>query len=113
MFAPAHHAAMRHVVPVRKELAVRTIFNFLGPLTNPAGARRQVVGVADRAYLETIAGALGVLGVDRALVVCSDDDLDEMSIAAPTKVVEVDGADARVYTVAPEDVGLATAVDAA
>ena len=62
MFAPAHHAAMRHVVPVRKELGVRTIFNFLGPLTNPAGATRQLIGVSDPAYLEVIAGALVELG---------------------------------------------------
>ena len=70
MFAPAHHQATRFVVPVRRELAVRTIFNFLGPLTNPAGARRQLIGVSDPAFLETIAGALARLGVDRALVVC-------------------------------------------
>jgi anthranilate phosphoribosyltransferase len=111
MFAPAHHGAMRHVVPVRKELAVRTIFNFLGPLTNPAGARRQLIGVSDPGYLETIAGALALLGVERALVVSSEDRLDEMSIAAPTTVVEVDGADLRRYSVTPEDVGLATEPD--
>src|SRR3954470_6218249 len=111
MFAPAHHAAMRFVVPVRKELAVRTIFNFLGPLTNPAGARRQVIGVSDPAFVETIAGALALLGVDRALVVSSDDALDEMSISAPTTVVEVDGADLKTYTVRPEDCGLATSRD--
>ncbi len=69
MFAPAHHQATRFVVPVRRELAVRTIFNFLGPLTNPAGARRQLIGVSDPAFLQTIAGALARLGVDRALVV--------------------------------------------
>src|SRR3954452_18247893 len=73
MFAPHHHLAMRHVVPVRKELAVRTIFNFLGPLTNPAGAERQVTGVSEPSYLETIASALGALGGRRALVVSSVD----------------------------------------
>jgi len=106
MFAPAHHAAMRYVIPVRKELAVRTIFNFLGPLTNPAGARRQVIGVSDPGYVETIAGALALLGVERALVVSSQDALDEMSISAPTTVVEVDGADLKTYTVVAADVGL-------
>jgi anthranilate phosphoribosyltransferase len=111
MFAPAHHKAMRFVIPVRKELAVRTIFNLLGPLTNPAGARRQVVGVSDPGYLETIAGALALLGVERALVVSSEDALDEMSISAPTTVVEVDGSDLKTYTVAPEDVGLSTSAD--
>src|SRR3954452_1082784 len=73
MFAPHHHLAMRHVVPVRKELAVRTIFNFLGPLTNPAGAERQVIGVSEPGYLKTIASALGALGGRRALVVSSVD----------------------------------------
>jgi anthranilate phosphoribosyltransferase len=111
MFAPAHHQAMRFVVPVRKELAVRTIFNFLGPLTNPAGARRQLIGVSDPGYVETIAGALALLGVERALVVSSEDALDEMSISAPTTVVEVHGADLTTYTVTPEDVGLRSATD--
>ncbi len=106
MFAPSHHAATRWVVPVRKELAVRTIFNLLGPLTNPAGARRQVVGVSDAAYLDVLAGALGRLGVDRALVVSSEDGLDEMSTSGPTHVVEVDGDAIRRYVVTPEDAGV-------
>jgi anthranilate phosphoribosyltransferase len=108
MFAPAHHQATRFVVPVRKELAVRTIFNFLGPLTNPAGARRQLIGVSDPGMLERIAGALVRLGVDRALVVSSEDGLDEMSTSGATRVVEVEGDGVRAYTVAPGDVGLAT-----
>jgi anthranilate phosphoribosyltransferase len=107
MFAPAHHRATRWVIPVRKELAVRTIFNFLGPLTNPAGARRQVVGVSDPQYIEALAGALARLGCDRALVVSSADGLDEMSTSAPTHVVEVNGDELRRYDVAPGDVGLA------
>jgi len=106
MFAPAHHAATRFVVPVRKALGVRTIFNFLGPLTNPAGARRQLIGVSDPAMLETMARALARLGVDRALLVSSEDGLDEMSTAAPTRVVEVAGDDISAYTVSPEDAGL-------
>jgi anthranilate phosphoribosyltransferase len=106
MFAPAHHQATRYVVPVRKELAVRTIFNFLGPLTNPAGARRQLIGVSDPGMLDTIAGALVRLGVDRALVVSSEDGLDEMSTSGTTRVVEVQGTEVRAYSVTPADVGL-------
>ncbi len=106
MFAPAHHGATRFVVPVRKELAVRTIFNLLGPLTNPAGARRQVIGVSDPAFLESVAGAVAQLGADRALVVRSEDGLDELSTMASTRVVEVTGTELRAYSVAPEDVGL-------
>jgi anthranilate phosphoribosyltransferase len=107
MFAPAHHQATRYVVPVRSELAVRTIFNLLGPLTNPAGARRQLIGVSDPAVLETIAGALARLGVDRALVVSAEDGLDELSVAAGTKVVEVNGEQITRYTLTPGDVGIA------
>jgi anthranilate phosphoribosyltransferase len=109
MFAPAHHQATRYVVPVRRELAVRTIFNFLGPLTNPAGARRQVIGVSDAGFIDVIAGALARLGTDRALVVSSEDGLDEMSTAAPTHVVEVNGDAIERYTVSAGDVGLAAA----
>jgi anthranilate phosphoribosyltransferase len=101
MFAPAHHQATRFVIPVRRELAVRTIFNLLGPLTNPAGARRQLIGVSDVRFLETIAGALAMLGVDRALVVCSDDGLDEISASAPTQVVEVNGQEITRYVLDP------------
>jgi anthranilate phosphoribosyltransferase len=106
MFAPSHHQATRYVVPVRRQLGVRTIFNLLGPLTNPAGATRQLIGVADPSYVETIAGALARLGTDRALVVTSEDGLDELSIAAPTSVVEVRAGRLDRYTVRPEDMGL-------
>jgi anthranilate phosphoribosyltransferase len=106
MFAPRHHAAMKHVVPVRKELAVRTIFNFLGPLTNPAGARRQLLGVSDRRYQETIAEALVGLGCERALVVCAADGVDEISIAEETRIVEVAEGRTEEWFVRPEDLGL-------
>ncbi len=106
MFAPAHHQATRYVIPVRRQLAVRTIFNFLGPLTNPAGASRQLIGVSDPAYLKTMAGALALLGTKHALLVSSHDGLDELSISAPTQVVEVIGSELRSYTVSPEEVGL-------
>jgi anthranilate phosphoribosyltransferase len=107
MFAPAHHRATRFVVPVRRELAVRTIFNMLGPLTNPAGASRQLIGVSDSAFLETIAGALALLGAERALVVSGEDGLDEVSSSGATAVVEVDGGELRRYTLTPEDLGIA------
>jgi anthranilate phosphoribosyltransferase len=106
MFAPRHHAAMKHVVPVRKELAVRTIFNFLGPLTNPAGATRQLLGVSDRRYQETIAEALVGLGCERALVVCSDDGIDEISVAERTRVIEVADGGTEEWFVTPEDLGI-------
>jgi len=106
MFAPSHHQATRFVVPVRRELAVRTIFNLLGPLTNPAGARRQLIGVSDARFLETIAGALAILGVDRALVVAGEDGLDEISTRAATKVVEVNGVEISRYALTPEEVGV-------
>jgi anthranilate phosphoribosyltransferase len=113
MFAPRHHLAMRYVVPVRKALGVRTIFNFLGPLTNPAGARRQVIGVSDPSMIETMAGALGELGTDRALVVSSADGLDEFSVSGATRVVELKDGRLSTYDVTPEEVGLDPATDGA
>lgn len=89
MFAPAYHPEFRHVVPVRRALAVRTVFNLLGPLANPAGVRRQVIGIADRTYLERVAEALAELGSERALVVSSDDGMDELSTSAGSQVAEV------------------------
>jgi anthranilate phosphoribosyltransferase len=106
MFAPLHHQATKHVVPVRKALGVRTIFNFLGPLTNPAGATRQLIGVSDPAYLELMAGALVELGCERALLVSSEDGMDEISIAAETRVVEVGPEGLDYYMISPEQVGL-------
>ena len=113
MFAPRHHAAMKHVVPVRKELGVRTIFNFLGPLTNPAGASRQLLGVSDRRYQETIAEALVGLGCERALVVTSEDGVDEIALSGDTRVIEVAGGSTEEWFVKPEELGLERApVDA-
>lgn len=109
MFAPRHHAAMKHVVGVRRELAVRTIFNFLGPLTNPAGARRQLLGVSDRRYQETIAEALVALGCERALVVSAEDGLDEVSLSGPTRIIEVAGGATRELHATPGALGLAEA----
>ncbi len=107
MFAPAHHQATRFVVPVRRDLAVRTIFNILGPLTNPAGARRQLVGVSDQRFLEPMAGALASLGVDRALLVAGEDGLDEVSASAPTRVLEVNGEQITSYVLEPQEMGIA------
>src|SRR5918999_1587214 len=109
MFAPRHHAAMKHVVGVRKELAVRTIFNFLGPLTNPAGARRQLLGVSDRRYQETIAEALAGLGAEHALVVSAEDGLDGLSVTSRTRVIEVREGTTEEWFVDPESHGLARA----
>src|SRR4051794_36523610 len=113
MFAPNHHRAMRYVVPVRKELAVRTVFNLLGPLTNPAGAMRQVIGVSDRDFLEKIAAALGELGTENALVVSSADGLDEFSASGATHVVELRGGRIESYELTPEDFGLEPVKDGA
>jgi anthranilate phosphoribosyltransferase len=107
MFAPAHHPAFRHIVPVRRALAVRTIFNLLGPLTNPAGVRRQVIGVSDPAYLDRIALALLELGAEHALVVSSADGLDEISTSASTDVVEVTPDGVHRWRIDPADLGIA------
>ncbi len=106
MFAPHHHAAMRYVIPVRRELAVRTVMNFLGPLTSPAGVTRQLTGVADRRYHDTIAGAFARLGAKHALIVSSEDGLDELSTVAPTRVLEVRDGAISEWTVSAADVGL-------
>jgi anthranilate phosphoribosyltransferase len=109
MFAPRHHAAMKHVVPVRKELAVRTIFNFLGPLTNPAGASRQLLGVSDSQYQETIAEALVGLGCERALVVRGSDGVDEIGLGGPSRVIEVKDGSTEEWFVEPEGLGFGLA----
>lgn len=109
LFAQKYHSAMRFVGPVRKELGVRTVFNILGPLTNPAAADMQVMGVYDESLLEPMANVLTNLGVKRGMVVYGTDRLDEVSISAPTKVCEFDNGSFKTYTITPEDVGLKTA----
>ena len=106
MFAPAHNGAMRHVSPVRAELGFRTIFNLLGPLTNPAGAKRQVVGVFAERWVSRLAEALGELGAERAWVVHGS-GLDEMTTTGETSVAEFRDGQVRLFTVTPEAVGLA------
>jgi len=105
-FAVRCHPAMKHAAPVRKKLGVRTIFNLLGPLTNPAGARRQVMGVFDPKLTETIAAVLGALGAVRAMVVHSEDGLDELSTTAPTRLSELRDGRVETRTVRPEDFAL-------
>jgi anthranilate phosphoribosyltransferase len=105
-FAIHHHPATRHVMPVRKALGFPTIFNLLGPLTNPAGARRQVMGVYHDRFVGPIAQVLSELGVVRAMVVHSDDGLDELSISAPTRIVHVEDGRTREERVEPSEIGL-------
>src|SRR3989475_1190949 len=109
MFAPRFHPAMRHAGPVRREIGIRTVFNLLGPLANPAGVRRYVLGVPTVALGETMARALAELGVEHALVVFGTDGLDEISPSAQTKTWEVRRGEVRAATLLPEDVGLARA----
>ncbi|MHC4984546.1 MAG: anthranilate phosphoribosyltransferase [Planctomycetota bacterium] len=108
-FAVKCHPAMKFAVPVRKALGVRTIFNVLGPLTNPAGAKRQVMGVFDAALTETIANVHASLGSERAMILHADDGLDEISTTSPTKISELKDGKVTTRTVQPEDVGLARA----
>jgi anthranilate phosphoribosyltransferase len=106
LFAPAMHSAMKFVQPTRRELKLRTVFNLLGPLTNPAAASAQVVGVYSDALVEKLAQALCELGLHRAMVVHGADGLDEITISGPTKIAEVRGGQVRVYQVTPEEFGL-------
>ena len=106
MFAQLFHPAMKHVGPSRREIGIRSVFNLLGPLTNPAGAKCQVIGVAQAPLVEKIAGVLARLGSDRALVVHGDDGFDEISITGPSTVTELAEGSLRTYRVAPEDAGL-------
>jgi len=103
MFAPAHHSAMKHAIGPRKEMAVRTIFNVLGPLTNPAGAPNQVLGVFDKAWVEPLAQVLKNLGSEHVLVVHAEDGLDEISTGSETHIAELKDGEVNTYTIQPED----------
>ncbi|MEE2829838.1 MAG: anthranilate phosphoribosyltransferase [Myxococcota bacterium] len=112
LFAPAHHPAMKHVMPVRRAMGVRTVFNLLGPLTNPAGARRQVIGVFSPNYGQVLAEALGELGSEHVLVVCGEDGrggvLDEVSTCGPTRLWELKDGRVSEQRIEPGELGLAT-----
>lgn len=106
MFAPAHHGAMKHAIGPRKELGVRTIFNILGPMTNPAGVKRQLIGVFNKALCRPMAEVLHKLGSEHIMVVCSKEGLDEISLASPTHVAELKDGTIREYEITPEDLGI-------
>jgi anthranilate phosphoribosyltransferase len=106
MFAPAHHSAMRHALGARRELGLRTLFNILGPLTNPAGARRLLIGVFTARLCRPMAEVLGRLGAERVMVVHAEDGLDEISLATRTHVVELSDGVISEYTLIPEDLGI-------
>jgi anthranilate phosphoribosyltransferase len=112
MFAPAFHPAMKYVGPTRREIGIRTVFNILGPLTNPAHTRYQVLGVADGSLLRKMGEVLLHLGCQHALIVHGEDGIDECSLRAPTRVCEVrSGEELREYTITPEEVGLTRIAD--
>jgi anthranilate phosphoribosyltransferase len=106
MFAPLHHGAMKHAIGPRRELGVRTIFNLLGPLTNPAGAPSQILGVFSNAWLEKLAHVLQKLGAKHVMVVHAEDGMDEISISAPTRVAELINGEIKLYTISPEQFGI-------
>lgn len=106
MFAPNHHPAMRHISPIRRELGVRTLFNMIGPLSNPANAPYTLMGVYSRELLPVMANAMKQLGAKRVLVVHSDDGMDEVSVFSPTHVCELNNGEIREYTLTPETFGL-------
>ena len=112
MFAPAYHPAMKHVGPARREIGIPTVFNILGPLTNPAHTHYQVLGVADGSLLRTMGEALLHLGCKRALIIHGEDGIDECSLSAPTRICEVRrGEELREYTITPEEVGFTRVTD--
>ena len=109
MFAPTFHPAMKYAGPPRREIGIRTVFNILGPLTNPAWAKNYLLGVADGALVEKMALALKSLGCEHALVVHGEDGLDEITISGPSQVCELKDGQIEKYTVSPEDFGLSIA----
>ena len=109
MFAPTHHASMRHVAPVRVELGTRTIFNLLGPLSNPAGVKKQLIGAFSETWLEPMVKVLASLGSTRVWAVHGSDGLDEITTTGPTRVVSLDNGTIETFTISPDDVGLAQA----
>lgn len=109
MFAPAYHPAMKHAMPIRRELPMRTVFNLLGPLSSPAGVRRQLLGVADASLVALVAGALSRLETDRALVVHGADGTDELSLAGPNAAVLVEGGSTREVVIDGAELGLSRA----
>jgi len=109
LFAPLYHPAMKSVAAARQEMGIRTLFNLIGPLCNPAGVRRQILGVYSEQLIELIAGVLGKLGCERAMVVASEDGLDEISVCAPTRVAQLlENGQIRIDTLTPGDLGLKT-----
>jgi len=106
MFAPKHHGAMKHAIGPRREMGVRTIFNVLGPLTNPAAAPNQVIGVFDSAWVKSLAHVLKRLGSEHVMVVHAEDGMDEISISAKTLVAELKNGEVKVYSIEPEQFGL-------
>ena len=105
LFAPMLHGAMKYAAPVRREIGIRSIFNILGPLTNPAGAKRQVIGVYDPALTDALAKVLNNLGSERAFIVRGEDGLDEITLADETRVTELNAGSIRTYHIRPEDFG--------
>ena len=106
MFAPVYHSSMKYAAPVRKELGVRTVFNILGPLSNPAGATMQLLGVYDKKLAEPLAQVLANLGVTRGVAVCGEDGLDEITLTGETDVYEIRFGKITSYTISPEQFGL-------
>lgn len=111
LYAPAHHSAVRHVASARKGLGVRTVFNLLGPLANPAGVKRQLLGVFDKRWMRPMAEALGDLGCERALIICGQDGMDEITTTTATDAVEYNRGEIRAFTFHPSEAGIALATE--